>query len=127
MPIFVDGNTLVITTRGVGNLRLFSYQSNAGASNCVGSTLTSNTGVTRFLVSFSHTYERFAFYWDGAGEAVYGIGTGLERKPVGRSWTSASAILWGASMVTTIDATSLLPSALVRDNATTVFIIPDQI
>jgi len=127
MAIFVNGQTLVVTTRGTGSLHLLSYQSNAGAPSAVGGIPTANTGVTRFLVSFSHTYERFAFYWDGQGEAVYGIGTGLQRLPVGKSWNSASAVSWGAATVTTVDATSLVPAAAVRDNATTAFIIPDQI
>jgi len=125
--IFTNGQSVVVTTRGVGNLNLLTYQSNAGAPNVVGGTPTTNTGVTRFLVSFSHTYERYTFFWDGAGEAVYAIGTGLQQQPVGRSWNQASAISWNATTVSTIDATGVLPTAVDRTNATTCFVIPDKI
>jgi hypothetical protein len=125
--IFTNGQCLVVTTRGVGNLNLLSYQSNAGAPNVVGATPTTNTGVTRFLISFSHTYERFAFFWDGAGEAVYAIGTALQKQPVGRGWDKASAVPWGATTVSTIDATGVLPTTVNRNNQTTCFVIPDKI
>ena len=125
MSIFVDGQCLIVTTRGPGKLSLLTYQSNNGGPNVNGSLSTNNAGVTRFMVSFSHNYTRYAFMWDGAGEAVYSIGTGLVRQPVGRSWTQASLIAWGASTVTTADVTSILPGAVARTNETTIFIIPD--
>jgi hypothetical protein len=63
--------------------------------------------------------------WGGSGEAVYSIGTGLERKPVGKSWSQASLVAWNATMVTTADVTSFVSTAVDRTNMTTVFIIPD--
>lgn len=125
MSIFVNGQCLIVTTRGPGKLSLLTYESNNGGVNVNGSLSTESAGVTRFLISFSHNYTRFAFVWNGTGEAVYSIGTGLERKPVGRSWSQASLVAWGASTVTTSDVTSILPSAVDRTNVTTVFIIPD--
>jgi hypothetical protein len=123
--IFVNGQCLVVTTRGPGKLSLLTYQSNSGGVNVNGSLSTNNPGVTRFLISFSHNYTRFAFMWGGSGEAVYSIGTGLQRQPVGKSWTQASYVPWGATTVTTADVTSILPSAVDRTDDTTIFIIPD--
>jgi hypothetical protein len=125
--IFTNGQCLVVTTRGVGNLHLLTYQGNADDPDVVGSTPTTNTGVTRFLVSHSYNYQKYAFFWDGAGEAVYGIGTGLQRQPVGRSWSQASAVSWGATTVTTIDVSITVKAAVDRTGATTCFVIPDKI
>lgn len=127
MSIFHNGQALIVTTRGPGKLHLLSYQNNAQGVNVVGSTQTSSSGVTRFLISFSHHYERFAFHWDGAGEAVYGLGNGLERKPVGRNWQQASFIAWGSASITSSDVTAIARAATNRDNATTCFIIPDLV
>jgi len=124
--IFKDDQCLVVTTRGPGRLHLLSYQSNGGLTNNVGSRPTTNSGVTRFMVSFSHTYERFAFIWDGDGEAVYGVGHGLKRLPVGKSWGQASAIEWGSSTVTTTDVSKLV-GPLSGNTNITCFIIPDKI
>lgn len=125
--IFANGQTIVIATRGTGSVHLLSYQSNGGIPNHVGTTTTTNDGVTRFIISHSYTFERFAFYWDGTGEAVYGIGAGLQRSPVGTSWDAASAVSWGQAAVTTANVTSFVSSAVVRDNKITCFIIPDEI
>jgi len=125
--IFSHDQCLVITTRGPGILYLLSYQNNAKGSDVVGSKTTDQAGVTRFMISFSHHYERFAFMWEGKGEAVYGIGTGLQRLPVGRSWDQASAIPWGSATVNTADVKSIVAGAVDRTNLTTCFIIPDQI
>lgn len=111
---------------GPGNLHLLSYDSNSVLTNNVGSKNTANTGKTRFLISHSHTYTKFAFYWDGAGEAVYCIGTGLEMRPVGRSWTSASMVSWGSRNVTTGDVSSLT-TKISGHTEITAFVIPDKI
>jgi hypothetical protein len=42
--IFTYGQCLVVTTRGVGNLHLFTYEGSIDDPNVVGSTLTTNTG-----------------------------------------------------------------------------------
>jgi hypothetical protein len=123
--IFANGQCLIVTTRGPGKLSLLTYQSNNGGVNVNGSLSTNNAGVTRFIISFSHNYERYAFIWGGSGEAVYSIGTGLERKPVAKSWSQASMVAWGATTVTTADVTNIAAAAVDRTNVTTVFIIPD--
>ncbi|KAF9465967.1 hypothetical protein BDZ94DRAFT_1252703 [Collybia nuda] len=124
--IFVRGHPLIVTTRGPGKLHLLTH-GNPNLPSCNGSTETKNAGTTRFLISFSHNYTKFAFHWDGAGEAVYGVGSDLTRVPVGRSWSQASLVNWGASTVTTGDVTSALQHALARNEETTCFIIPDLI
>src|SRR5271154_1568288 len=114
--IFVYGNTLIVYTRGPGNIHLLTYGGNNSVlGSCNGAIPTTNKGVSRYLISFSHNYTKYAFYWDGAGEAVYSIGTHLERLPVGRSWTKASTVAWGASTVVTADVTSDLAGAAPRD------------
>ncbi|KAF9073337.1 hypothetical protein BDP27DRAFT_1360276 [Rhodocollybia butyracea] len=124
MSIFTNGQTLTVTTRGPGNLNLVSYQSNGGIPNVAGATPTTNAGVTRFVISHSYTFERFAFFWDGAGEAVYTIRTALANNPVGRSWAEASGVSWGATTVSTVNATSFVASAVARNNEATCFVIP---
>ena len=125
--IFTNGQTLVVSTTGPGRLHLLSYQSNAKIVNHVGFLPTANAGETRFVISHSYTFERFAFYWDGAGQAVLGIGASLIRQPVGNSWANASLASWGSSAITTANVTSQVASAVVRDNAITAFIIPELI
>jgi hypothetical protein len=122
--IFVNGNTLIVYTRGPGNLHLLTYGGNL--SKCNGAIPTTNKGVSRYLISFSHNYTKYAFYWDGAGEAVYSIGTHLQRLPVGTSWTKASTVSWGASTVVTADVTSDLAGALPRNGETTAYVIPEE-
>jgi hypothetical protein len=125
MTIWSNGQAIIVTTHGPGRLHLLSYQNNARGLNTVGGIRTTSNDTTRFLISFSHHYERFAFYWDGAGAASYAIGASPDRKPVGRSWQQACYVPWGASTVSTADVGTIASSALNRDNVTTCFIIPD--
>lgn len=127
MSVFTNGNSLVVSTRGPGKIHLLSYQSNGKITNHVGSLATNNEGETRFLISHSYTFERFAFFFEGAGEAVYGMGSSLMRQPVGKSWNEASVASWGSASITTADVSAQVTSAVVRDNAITCFIIPDLI
>jgi len=125
--IFTNGLCLVVTVSGPGNVHLLSFQSNGGLQNVVGTVGTTSTGVTRFMLSHSYTFEEYAFYFDGTGEAVYGIGTDLARNPVGTSWTGASLATWGSPTITTADVSADVQSAVTRDNEITCFIIPDKI
>jgi hypothetical protein len=110
--IWSKGQGLFVTTCSAGTLNLFTYDRSIPTSATFRSDLsTGNAGTTRFVISFTHNYSKFAFMWEGAGEAVYSIGTGLERKPVGKSWSQASQVAWGASAVTTADVVSLIPDA----------------
>jgi hypothetical protein len=125
--IFASGKCLVVTISGPGKFYLLSYQSNAKMTNVQGTIDITGTGVTRIMVSHSYTFERFAFYFDGAGEAVYGIGAGLARLPVGKSLKEASTVAWGQGTVGTGDVSSQATSAARVDNLITAFIIPEKI
>ncbi|KAH6907688.1 mucin-binding lectin 1 [Coprinopsis sp. MPI-PUGE-AT-0042] len=93
---------------------LLTWENNHNCPRVVGAVPTTNTGLTRYMLSFSHNFLHFAFKWDGEGEAVYQIGSGLERKPV-------------ASSVVTEDVSAHVSGALNRDGRTTAWIIPDTL
>lgn len=103
--IFSRGVSSVVTARGGGKVHLLSYQCIVRILSVVGSITTTNLNEMRFIISHSYTYERYAFYWEGAGEAVFGAS--LERKPVGRSWSDARVAVWGTTGVTTGNASGL--------------------
>ncbi|KAJ7771474.1 hypothetical protein B0H16DRAFT_1881107 [Mycena metata] len=125
---FISGNGVLVTTRGPGKVHLLSYASNFnGLPNHVGATTTTNSGVTRFMISHSYTFTQFAFYWEGTGEAVFSIGNELLHQPVGSSWTQAVNIQYGGQPATNSDVSGQLPAAVQRDNEVTCFIIPDLI
>ncbi|KAK7017560.1 hypothetical protein VNI00_018574 [Paramarasmius palmivorus] len=123
MSIFVYGNTLTVTARGPGKLHLLSYQSNAKLGNNVGTLETTSQGITQFVISHSYTYERFAFFFEGDGDAVYSIGSGLVRQPVGKNWKGASLVSWGSQSVETGDVDGIASKANNVDNMITAFIV----
>ena len=125
--IFTYGQTLVISTTSPRKLHLLSYQSNEGIQNHVSYILTSKTGETRFMISHSYMFEKFTFFWEGSGEAVYGIGMSAVCQPLGMSWDSASLATWNTPTITTANVTSQVTSALTCDNAITAFVIPGLI
>ncbi|KAK7439370.1 hypothetical protein VKT23_017594 [Stygiomarasmius scandens] len=127
MALFTQGQTIIVVTRGPGKLHLLSYQSNNGSKEVVGSATTTSAGITRFVVGFSHYFTRFAFIWDGEGEATYSVGNGLQRLPVGKSWNHASLAPWGGNEITTEDVSKVVPNAVNRDERTTCFVIPDTV
>ncbi|CAK5280988.1 unnamed protein product [Mycena citricolor] len=123
---FRQGGAVIVVTRGPGNLNLLSYSSNAKIQNHVGATNTNNSGVTRFLISHSYTFEQFAFHWDGQGEAAWSIGNGLVRQPVGKGWNAAVNIQWNGPTSGSLDVSGQVSSAVNRDGAVTCFIIPES-
>ncbi|KAH6906774.1 mucin-binding lectin 1 [Coprinopsis sp. MPI-PUGE-AT-0042] len=125
--IFATSMELCVITDGPGFLSLLSWQSRQSIRAHVGTIPTSNSGLTKFMVGFSHTFERFAIVWDGEGQAVYQIGKNLERFPVGRDWSCASTVHWGARELVSENVKEHLPAAVRRDRATTLFIIPDNL
>jgi len=126
--IFLADHCLTVTTKGPGKLSLLTFKGATGLSNVVGAKTTTSPGQTRWLISFSHNYTRFAFIWEGAGEAVYRIGSSLLTAPVGTKWTEASLVEWWSGLaVKQDDVSSELGSALNRDNVTTFWAIPDPI
>jgi hypothetical protein len=126
--IFASNTQLTVVTRGPGSLSLLTWagtwDANAGA---VGAVSTTKTGLTRWVVSFSHNYLNFAIKWSGQGEAVYQVGEGLERKPVGRDWKTATTIHWSNRAIVTEDVSAKAGSVVVRDELTTIWIIPDTL
>ena len=129
MSIFVDGRALTVTARGPGKLHVLWYDNNQGRPNIIGATESQNSGVTRFIISHNHYFEKHAFYWEGAGEAVSGVGSNLLRQPVGKSWAQASLVSWGATTVTSVNASAPASAAgnVQVNNAACAYIIPDQI
>jgi hypothetical protein len=127
MSIFIGDQTLLVMTDGPGKLTLLSYGSNAGIRNIVGAKTISKPGETRWLIGFSHTFTRFAFYWEGSHQAYARIGNSFETIPVGRSLRAASQVNWGANSLITADVTAEVASAVNRDNATTFWPLPNRI
>jgi hypothetical protein len=130
MAIFLNGNGVIVSARGPGSIHLISFASNGNLPNHIGTiTTTPSTPdkVTRFIISHSYTFTKFAFYWDGAGQAVCGKGQDLVRQPVGNSWNVATCVDWGSANFTTQNVTTFTTSAVTRDNQVTCFIIPDNL
>ncbi|KAF6758034.1 mucin-binding lectin 1 [Ephemerocybe angulata] len=124
--LFTTGNEVTVITVGPGKLSLASWGSINSGQSTVGAVTTTNAFLTKWLVSFSHCYTRFAFIWEGEGQAVYQIGNKAdERKPVGRSWDNASTHHWGTNTIAGENITSVIPTCVNRDNMTTLYMIPD--
>lgn len=127
--IFTNGDGIIVSARGPGKVHLLSFASNAKAPDVIGTiTTTPSTPdkVTRFMISHSYTYTKYAFYWDGAGQAVCGKGQDLVRLPVGNSWNAATCVDWATSQFTTQNVTASTTSAVNRDGQITCFKIPDS-
>ena len=130
--VLIGELTLVITTTGPGTLHVLNYDISSGASGIlrkvIGSKSTAKTGETRFIISHVYNYKKLAFYWDGAGEAVYGIGASLLRQSVGKSWSNASVATWGSSTITTVDVSAEAKTAESNvENRINAYYIPDLI
>lgn len=126
-PIFSYGRGIIVSAKGPGKVHLMSYASNASITSHIGSITTDRPGVTRFIISHAYTFDKFAFYWEGSGEAVCGVGEDMSREPVGKSWKAATYVGWGEKSFSTKDVESSTTSAVNRDNLVTCFIIPDTL
>lgn len=124
--LFRGQETLYVHTWGKGKLHLLTFDPNhSGLQPHVGGKSTpNNVGPTHYVVGFSHYFRQFAFYWDGEEEAYLRIGTQSELIPVGRSWEKATLAPFGGSAVSTADVKSTVDKAVVREEATTVFVVP---
>jgi len=128
MSVFAQGQVLTVTTFGPGKLTLLTWSGVvANFGSVIGAKSTNNTGKTRWLISFSHNYTRFAFIWEGSGEAVYRIGTSLLTHTVGTTWQKASTVHWGDSSLVEEDVSANVSGATNRDGVTTFWEIPDTI
>ncbi|KAF8881502.1 mucin-binding lectin 1 [Infundibulicybe gibba] len=124
MAPFANGEGIIVTARGPGKVHLLSYQSNAKLAAVIGATTTNNTGTTQFLISHSYTFDKFAFYWEGEGEAVFGYGQDLVRSSLGKSWSNAAMVVYGQNL-TTGDASADVAGAVNCDGAVNCFILPE--
>ena len=127
-PIFANGNGIIVTTSGPGKLHLLTFASNGGIVNHVGVTETKKAGLTRFLISHSYTFTKFAFYWEGAGEAVYGTTESLVRNALtAKGWADSVTVDWGTSSFGKADVSAEAQKGVGRDGLVTAFIIPDNV
>lgn len=128
-PVVSDGQSIVITTRGAGQVLLLFYFSNNGISSRYGTTTTNREGTSRFIISRSNTFERFAFFWEGEHQAFCTIGEDTNRVPVGTSWKAASCVTWGSTSVTTqnVSLARYIARPFNGDNHVTYLIAPDDL
>lgn len=126
-PVFIGKEALFVITQGTGDLSLLSYGSNAGIVNHVGAKHTDKPGETHWIIGFSHTFTRFAFIWKGQGGAVYRLAESGKTGEVGGDWNNASLVKWREDDITEANVSSQVSSAVVRNNATTLWIIPETI
>ncbi|KAK7021905.1 hypothetical protein VNI00_017194 [Paramarasmius palmivorus] len=126
--VFIHGVAPIVYARGPGKLHLLSYASNASLPNHVGTISTpadtSDSAVTKFVISHSYTFTRFAFFFEGNGQVVYRIGSDLIRQPVGKSWAQASAVGYGGAAVTSANVEAEAAKAVLRNDEVTAFIVP---
>jgi hypothetical protein len=120
------GKGIVITTRGPGKVHLLSYANNSGTSPHKAITTTSRKGTTRFVISHTFNFTKFAFYWDGASQASCTTGEDTGTVPVGTGWNAATCVTWNSYSFTTENVSSDVSRALDRNNLITCFILPDD-
>ncbi|KAJ7643577.1 hypothetical protein FB45DRAFT_861202 [Roridomyces roridus] len=88
---YVDGVAPVVTTFGPGNRYHLAYGS-ATLPSITGFVPTTNDNASHFLLGFSYSYPGLAFYWDGAGEAFFRLGSSTAIQAVGNSWTNSTGV-----------------------------------
>ncbi|KAJ7616018.1 hypothetical protein FB45DRAFT_841663 [Roridomyces roridus] len=112
---YVGGVAPLVTTYGPGNLHHLAYSSGTDVLPSVtGFVPTSNEGVSHFLVGFSYHFAGIAFYWDGAGEAFFRLGSSTQTFPVGNSWTNATGVPANGEIVFGLNVAS---SAAAAENS----------
>lgn len=131
--IFHNGNGVVVNAKGPGKLHVLHYAPvpSVGIAPVVGYIETTDSGITRFMISFSHYYTRIAFYWEGTGEASYGTSKSLVRAPMATSWDKAIVVEWLGSgfsnnfTTANVKAEAEAKTTVVRNGIITAFIIPE--
>ncbi|KAJ7615991.1 hypothetical protein FB45DRAFT_801621 [Roridomyces roridus] len=88
---YVGGVAPIVTTFGPGNLHHLAYGS-ATLGTVTGFVPTTNENASHFLLGFSYSYPGYAFYWDGAGDAFFRLGSSTAFSAVGNSWKNASGV-----------------------------------
>ena len=125
--VFANGQGIMVTTHGQGNLHLYSYGKAGRDPGVFGYLTTSKSGTTKFVISHSYGYNKYAFFWDGPGEAEYCIGGNPKTHPVGRSWSAASWLKWGDKEVSVLDVSpDYFAGATDVGHLITCFVIPED-
>ncbi|KAF8583519.1 hypothetical protein K439DRAFT_1634353 [Ramaria rubella] len=124
MAVFTNGQGILVTTHGPGKLHLYSY--GGPLPGVFGTTSTTRSGISHFLISHSYNFTKYAFYWEGKGSAQYHYGA--QKGEVGRSWNNASWNLWGNTYVEPLEVSpNYFEGAVNRDNAVTCFLLPEHL
>ena len=123
---FRGQDTIYVHTWGKGKLHLLSFDPVVSQLEPVvgGKSTPNDVGPTNYVVGFSHYYRQFAFHWEGPGEAHLRVGTQPDLIPIGKSWEEATLAPYGGTSLSTADVRSTVSGAIVREEATTVFVVP---
>ncbi|KAF8583520.1 hypothetical protein K439DRAFT_53049 [Ramaria rubella] len=126
MSVFSHGQGIIVTTHGPGKLHLYSYGSTGKPPGVYGSTTTTRSGISHFLISHSYTYTKYAFYWDGKGPAEYHWGG--KKGPVGKNWNHSSWVHWGNAYIEPLEVSpNYFHGASHQENNVTCFLLPEQL
>ena len=121
--IWAHGQPVIVTVTGPGKIHLLTYNTSMNHPTMVGTVEARPQGTTRFLVSHSYGFFKYAFYWDGSAEAIASYGP-VNRFTVGKGWNEAVCIDWGSSNFTYNNVAT--DAAAASENATvTCFVIPE--
>ena len=126
VALFAGQDTVYVHAWGKGKLHLLSYGgiSSSFAPHVGTKSTPGDIGPTNYVVGFSHGWLKFAIYWEGDGDAYVRVGTQPTLTTVGKSWEAATLAPWRGSGFATGDVSSTAKNAVVRDEATTVFVVP---
>ncbi|KAF8521660.1 hypothetical protein JB92DRAFT_2889967 [Gautieria morchelliformis] len=132
-PIFLNGDAILVTTHGPGNLHLYTYgpASMKEYGSYYGSVHTSRSGVSNFIITYSYHYSKYAFYWDGKGKAECHVrwNSNPKTSPVaGKGWGQSSWVKLGDTEVSVLDVS---PNYFVRSsnvgNKVTCYLLPETL
>ncbi|KAF8521657.1 hypothetical protein JB92DRAFT_2889918 [Gautieria morchelliformis] len=133
-PIFFNGDALLVTTHGPGNLHLYTYgdvpeRKKVGAY--YGSVHTPRSGVSNFIITYSYHHIKYAFYWDGEGKAECHVRWNSNPKtyPVaGKGWSQSSWVKMGDTEVSVLDVSpSYFSGASNAGNKVTCYLLPETL
>ncbi|KAF8487889.1 hypothetical protein JB92DRAFT_3019892 [Gautieria morchelliformis] len=129
--VFGNGDGILVTTHGPGNLHLYTYGAINGWPGIYGSVSTPRRSVSHFIISHSYNFTKYAFYWDGEGKAECTIRVSSDPKtyPVtGKSWGESSWVKWGDTEVSTLDVSpDYFAGAGDVKQFITCFLIPERL
>jgi len=114
-PTFQGLNTLLLMTIGSGTLSHISYQTLPGVDNVLQAKSITAMNETRWVLGFSYYFQKYAFIWEGEGEATYRVGDSVQTVPVGRSWNNATIVTWNSPVITNGDVSPLATGTFGTD------------